>query len=79
MIGESIYTYITKEPMMSSIQMKNAAADAAAPVALAAPAALVSPVPAVSPVALVSPVPAAAPVLVPVFYPNMFDRWAIPF
>jgi hypothetical protein len=70
MIGESIYTYITKEDMLSSIQMKNAATAATAataPVALAVPAA-----------------PAAAPaappaVAVPVFYPSMFDRWAIPF
>ena len=68
MIGESIYTYIKKEDMMSSIQMKNAPVvpvDPSIPVTLAAPA------------ILVSPVPAAAPV--PVFYPNMFDRWAIPF
>jgi hypothetical protein len=60
MISESIYTYITKEDMLSSIQMKNAAT---APVALVVPAA-----------------PAAPPaVAVPVFYPSMFDRWAIPF
>jgi hypothetical protein len=64
MIGESIYTYITKEAMMTRSQMKNAlVATAAATVPLA------------------SPVPAAAPpaVAVPVFYPSMFDRWAIPF
>jgi hypothetical protein len=63
MIGESIYTYITKEDMLSSIQMKNAATAATAPVALVVPAAPAAP-------------PAVA---VPVFYPSMFDRWVIPF
>jgi hypothetical protein len=74
MIGESIYTYITKEDMLSSIQMKNAATAATAPVALVVPATLT--VPLVAPVAVVAAAPAAA---VPVFYPSMFDRWAIPF
>jgi len=72
MIGESFFIYIKKEQMMTRSQMKNAPV----PVALAdAPVALADAP--VAPVSLVSPVPAAAPV--PVFYPNMFDRWAIPF
>jgi hypothetical protein len=68
MIGESIYPYITKEPMMTRSQMKNALVAVAATAPVAATAAVV-------------PVDPAAPpaVAVPVFYPSMFDRWAIPF
>jgi hypothetical protein len=76
MIGESIYTYITKEPMMSSIQMKNALATATA-ATIPVPTAPVASVAATAATAAVVPVAPAAPV--PVFYPSMFDRWAIPF
>ena len=90
MIGESIYTYITKELMMTRSQMKIVAAGPitlavltgpAVLTALNTPALIVPTEPAILSVAQVAPVASVAPpdVAVPVFYPSMFDRWAIPF
>ena len=81
MIGESIYTYIKKELMMSSIQMKIVAAGPITLAVLTGPAVLT----ALNTPSLIVPTEPAilsvAPpdVAVPVFYPSMFDRWAIPF
>jgi hypothetical protein len=84
MIGESFFIYIKKEAMMTRSQMKIVAAGPitlavltgpAVLTALNTPALIVPTEPAILSVAAPAPV-ATAP---PVFYPSMFDRWAIPF
>jgi hypothetical protein len=61
--------YITNQPMMTRLQMKNATATAAAAAAAAVP------VPVPAPATLAAP--AAIP-NVPIVYPSMFDRWNLP-
>jgi hypothetical protein len=86
MIGKSFFIYIKKEAMMTRSQMKIVAAGPITLAVLTGPAVLT----ALNTPALIVPTepdilsvaaPVAAPVATaaPVFYPSMFDRWAIPF
>jgi|UniRef100_A0A6C0CEF3 hypothetical protein len=79
MIGKTFFIYIKKETMMTRSQMKIVAAGPITLAVLTGPAVLT----ALNTPALIVPtepailsVAAPAP---PVFYPSMFDRWAIPF
>jgi hypothetical protein len=82
MIGKSFFIYIKKEAMMTRSQMKIVAAGPITLAVLTGPAVLT----ALNTPALIVPtepdiLSVAAPVATaaPVFYPSMFDRWAIPF